>query len=91
MKIVIDEPETQVVMRLRPAGPPGSSAVKLSARVAGSDDEQDILLIEAAGEPAHGDPLGQRNEKLTIYTLKVRNDFPAKLDSYSHVEIGMKM
>lgn len=87
MRIVIDEPEPQVVLRLRDAGVNG---VVLVARVAGSDDEQDILAFTTEGAPTQGDPLGQRNERLVVKTLRVRKDFPAKLDAHGHIEIGMR-
>lgn len=90
MQVLIDEPEAQLVLRLRKAGHPTAPAVVLSACIAGSDDEQDILYIEADGIPTAGDPLGQRKDFLTIRTLKLRSNFPAKLDGHGHIEIGMK-
>lgn len=92
MQVLIDEPEAQLVLRLRKAGHPTAPAVVLSASIAGSAYEQDILYIESESQPSPGDPLaiGRKNDKLTIRTLKLRSDFPAKLDGHGHIEIGMK-
>lgn len=91
MKVVIDQPEPQMVLRLVSRGPAGvDEEISLMAQIAGSEEGQEILRIAVEGVPSQGDPLGQRKERIMVRTVKMRGDFPAKLDGHGHIEIGMK-
>lgn len=86
MIVRIDEPEQQIVLRLGQSG----DAITLLAKIAGSDDVQELMRFQVEGRPTADDPLAQRNNKLVVFTRKVRHDFPVELDSHGHLEVRMK-